>query len=262
MLSSLKSNIVTLIIIVFTALIIIGFGCAPSPMYYGVANGGSESSYMDKPVYRGSDQISEYVSAKLYHSVDDYAYYEDESLGFAEFKAHRSHTYKNANLAYGGFLYGGYYNVSALERFKGTKYMIGSGIAGEANLNIPFRYVDWRILGVKTTILYENGSYARFRSNAAEYRGIVNIHPYNAILSFSFTTEIAVKLKKMSFGLFIAMGGSYNPDINTLYDHDIGIATFCLHGTYKRFTGFAQLNIGGLFMGYGQTLSTGVSFRF
>jgi hypothetical protein len=260
MFPSLKSNIVIPVIIVFTALIFIGSGCS-TPMYYGVANGGSESSYMDKPVYRGSDQISEYLSAKLFHTVGDYAYYEDESLGFAEFNAHRSHTYKNANLAYGGFLYGGYYRVSAVERFKGTKYMMGSGIAGEANLNIPFKYVDWRIFGLKTTILYENGSYARFRNNAAEHPGFVNIHPYNAIVNLSLTTEIIVKLPNLSFGLFFAMGWNYNPDINTMFEYEIFTGTNCLHVTYKRFTGFAQLNIGGIFTGYGQTFSAGVSYR-
>ncbi|MFO7790695.1 MAG: hypothetical protein ACQES1_09585 [Bacteroidota bacterium] len=260
MFPSLKSNIVTPVIIVFTALILTGYGCS-TPLYYGVANGGSESSYMKKPVYRDSNQTSGYVSAKLYHSLQNYAYYKNETLGFAELDAHRSHTCQIFNFAYGGFLYGGYYNVSAAERFKGTKYMLGSGITCEANFSIPFKYFDWRILGVKSTILYENGSYARFRSNAAEYRGIVNIHPYNTILNFSFTTEIAVKLKKMSFGLFFAMGGNYNPDINTMNEHVTGTGTSCLHATYKRFTGFAQLNIGGIFNGYGETISVGVSYR-
>ncbi len=101
-------------------------------------------------------------------------------------------------------------------------------MTGEFNLNIPFKKVDWRIIGIRTTAIYENGSYASFRNNAKNDKLILNIHPYNTAFNVSFTEEIIIKLKTVSFGYYGAFGitfGENGDNILTL--------NHCLHLTHR-----------------------------
>ena len=117
---------------------------------------------------------------------------------------------------------------------------LGGGLTAEINLNIPFRRVDWRVIGIKMTALYEGGSYAKFRDKAVnksvnllfDNRNIKNLNPENIGLNISGSSEVILKLNNLDLGLWMTLG----------FGHQVithGIGTYV---TKNRFTGFLKMN--------------------
>jgi hypothetical protein len=220
---------------------------------YGIANIGSESKYIPKPVYKDTTEKATYLTGQFYHNLGD-GYNPDELSYFGDIMINKSHTSKNFNYSYGGIFYLGNYFVNEIPKYKGMKTFYGSALTGEINFNIPFNKVDWRIIGLRTTAIYEQGSFTKFRRQAGNENLIENIHPNNATINIGLTHDLIIKLKKVSFGLYSVEGITIGADGN-------GILTLSntLHFTRQRFTGFAQMSLG--IFGQNGTFSAGINYR-
>jgi hypothetical protein len=220
---------------------------------YGIANIGSESKYLPKPVYKDTTEKATYLTGQFYHNLGD-GYQPDELSYFGDVMINRSLTSKYFNYSYGGLLYVGNYYVNEVTSYRGMKTFYGSALTGEINLNIPFKKIDWRIIGLRTTSIYEQGNYSTFRRNAGNENLITNIHPHNATINIALTHDLTVKLKKVSFGLYSMEGITIGADGNGIFT-----ISNTLHFTRKCFTGYAQLSLG--IFGPNGTISTGMSYR-
>jgi len=222
---------------------------------YGIANGGTESTYLTKPIYSDTNANNNYISAKMYYSVLNTAYNPNEKMAFGEINVHRSHTRKNYNIAYAFVAYGGTYSVNEVEKYKGDKNFIGTALIGDLNYNIPLDIMDIRIMGLRTSIIYENGSYATFRKKASSDGLIINAHPNNFALNLSLTQEFIIKLKKVNFGAYNVSGMTFGKN-----DEHVLTGSQCIQLTHNKTTGFIQRNTGTF--GYGQTISLGINYKF
>jgi hypothetical protein len=220
---------------------------------YGIANIGSESKYLVKPNYEDSTATASYIAGQFNHNGGK-GYYDKELSYFGDIMFNRSHTSKHFIYSYAAIGYFGKYTVSEVAKYQGEKNFYGSALTGEISLNIPFKKVDWRVIGLRTTATYETGSYAKFRENAESEDLIFNVHPHNAALNIALTHDVIVKLRKISFGLYSAQGITLGKDSN-------GILTLSntLHLTRRRVTGQAQMTMG--ILGPGTTYSLGISYK-
>jgi hypothetical protein len=232
------------------------------PIYYGIANKGSESTYLTKALFTDTAQNNNYLSGKIYFTAGNSAYNKKESESFAELKFHRSHTRHMYHWAYGFMLYGGDYSVNEIPEYKGSKGFYGAGITNELSINLPSDNMEWRPLGIRTTFIYENGRYASFRKNAARDGLILNTYSANPLINFSLTHDIIMKFKRIEIGYYSAVGVSFRKIQENFFITD----TQCLHLTYKRTTGIVQYN--GIFFndglfesGNGPTMSLGFNYN-
>lgn len=215
--------------------------CTP---HYGVANFVSESSFTPKPSYRDTIAEAQYISGSLHQTVDNSAFQYGESITLGVVNFTQANTTKYGNTAISGFVHAGSYNANDYELLNGgNKSLFGLGITADANVTIPSKYVDWRIIGAKWSFAYENGSYAQFRKNGDNIGVLENMHPRNMTFNLSATSEIVIKGKQSDVGIWTSLGtGSQIVTIGS--------------GMYyrsRRYTGFFQINgsFGGSMLGGG-----------
>lgn len=215
--------------------------CTPR---YGLANLGSQTKYLPKPAYGEEEEKATYLSGQFYQStgydtvrslstmypimspVDMISYYGD----FAYIK---SSSAADHNTAYGMFVSGGNYKVKSLDEFNGNKYFLGAGLIGDINVNIPFKHVDWRIIGIKGAITYENGEYSKFRTLADREGLIIDIHPNNIAASMHLTSEVLGKINDINISFYNSFGLTYGRK-------NIFLVSQALQFTHQRTTVFLQ----------------------
>jgi hypothetical protein len=158
-----------------------------------------------------------------------------------------------------------------VEQYKGNKYFGGFGGTGELNFNVPFKKVDWRVIGVRTTMFYEDGRYASFRRMAEKDTLIENVNHYHGGFNVSACYEVIVKLDKVNFGYYSAIGTTFGirdkpivadtssyPAVTSNERRNSITATWVLHLTHKQMTYFAQCSIGEW---QGASVSGGITYR-
>lgn len=182
-------------------------GCTPR---YGVANLGSQTKYLAKPAYQEEEEKATYLFGQFYQStgydtvfpVNFISYYGD--LAYVKSSSAADH-----NMAYAMFFSGGNYRVRSLENYNGNKFFLGGGFIGDINVNIPFKNVDWRIIGIKGAVTYENGEYSKFRTLADKDGLIIDIHPNNLAASMHLTSELLGKINETNFSFYNSFGITY-----------------------------------------------------
>ena len=242
------------IILIGAGVILAGLfeGCRPQ---YGIANGGAEPIYFEKPVYRDSAVTACYIGGKYAQTIDSAYSNNNERSRFGEIYFHRSHTKKFYNLSYGAFGYMGSYKVAVVEKYRGEKSFYGGGVAGSFNLNIPTAMVDFRPIGVSGSFLYEDGDFASFRRKAEKENLIDNLNSGQFVYNLSLTTEYVLKFKHSSLGILGSLGSTMNTD------EDLPVFTLngCVHYSYKDIAAYVQGT--HYSWGIGNVISVGLSYR-
>jgi len=181
----------------------------PSRVY---TNGsyGTLKNYTSKPEYRDKDTSAVYISGSIAHGKNNIEV-SDDSKTLINANLHKSVTRKNFNFFYGaGITYGNYKfdGPSLNEDFilPSTKnfYMLNSNIG--ANLNLPTKRMDWRVIGIELGHSYEFGPY----QNTLNEINDANIPEYIAanqksILHYSLSTEAVFKFENeeaLTLGVF------------------------------------------------------------
>jgi hypothetical protein len=177
---------------------------------------------------------------------------------------HRSNTFENLHLYYGGSIAFGSYKANALDFNTGyygnnvtgnltdrTMFFGGLSMTGGMHFIVPVSNGgEWRIIGIETSVNREFGDYLSFRKNFPD-----SFHytiDRNALTgSLGLTTEIIGKRKSGgSFGYKFAIGIGFN-GIHDYYQYTDQsptsvplYATHTLHYSRGNWTGFWQLNLG------------------
>ena len=252
-----------LLLLLFAWVIIFLPSC--SSIHYGIADTGNSPIYFTKPVSTDSIKSGNYVGGSFSHSIYS-AYNENETNYFGKAYFFRSHAEKYFDFAYGAFGYVGNYKVDKINNYKGNKSLYGAGVSGEINANIPFGVFEWRIIGIKTTLLYEDGKYSQFRKSAEKESLIVNNNS-NFVYNIGFSNEYIFKIKnKHIVGLYGCIGITKDLNMNssiatqaiTLHYTQKNITTFLHYSSFSNYEGF---NLLSLFFQTSPMWGIGVSYR-
>ena len=177
--------------------------CTVSTPSFSTATAGQEMAYMAKPLSTDTTKSATYISGAVGLGS---MYDGDDRNTSGEISLHRSHAFKYGNLAYGAHGFLGTYKVTKIDDFTGRKTFHGYGFRGSANINLPFAYSDWRVIGVEGAITCESGTYTSFKKEAAVNGQLIDLHPnknYTVLgLRSEYIREIP-ELENMRLGLSV-----------------------------------------------------------
>jgi len=147
--------------------------------------------------------------------------------------------------------------VQAVTDLKGRKPYFGGGISGDMCINIDLPMLVFRIIGIKGSLFYEDGSYHNFKKQVVLYSlGIANADKFGT--NISSYSAIDVKLKKCSLGLYLSAGVSSRFTTDFIMFTSSAILNF----QTKRMTFFIQnsSNLANVFY-FGNEFSVGLNYR-
>ena len=228
-------------------------GCSPE---YGMANGSGAPIYFAKPFYKDSAVRAIYVGGKFEHSLDSAYSNSHEKNYFGEFYIYRSHSWLHCNLSYGLFGYTGSYKVAAIQQYRGDKPYYGGGISTELDFKITEKNFEWRFLGFRGTLIYEDGSFYDFRRRAFDENLISDVSPGRYAYNFSVSSEYIYKFRQNCLGLYTSYGWTRNFRYNDVFPTIVG----CLNYSYRKITVYSQLN--WCILAAGGSYSLGIAYRF
>lgn len=239
----------------FLLIIVLGITVSSCVPIYFMANSGVEPIVFTKPVYRDTATVTEYIGGKFSHSIDSAYYHIGETNYFGQLYYFRTHTNKNYSFSYGGYGYMGDYNVQAVQAYRGKKNYFGGGISGDICLNLPFEFIDFRIIGLKGTLFYEDGDFRKFKTLARQqHLAITSSNQFGC--NVSITSELDVKLNPWSsIGVSTAIGvsGELNSNYSFITNSSI------LNYQNKRVTIFLQSTT--CYFGIGSELAFGLNYK-
>lgn len=221
-----------------------------------IANSSIEPIVFTKPSFRDSAIVTSYASAK-FNKSDFYNTYSDlKSNYFGQISWSQTQTEQYLNVSYGAF---GYYGKVYIDEFiyndfydVNSKGYFGGGLSSEIQLNIPLEYVNIRPIGVRGSLLYENGEFAQYKWDNLS---AIGLYPDYIAMSVSGSSGMDIKLKRSSIGFNVSMGSIITmPHAIT----DIGYSTNISYNAPK-FTVFFQ-NSGTLLMS-NNDLVVGFSYK-
>jgi len=177
-----------------------------SPVFF--ANPGIDPIVFTKPVYHDSTSVSSFVGGKLNRSQYLNRF---ESLGnnyFGQVYLFQTITNKYYSTSYGAFGYLGKMGIEDVENnfIQQYKNYFGAGVSAEAQLNIPYQNLNFRPLGIKGSLLYEDGQY--YQQRASELGGVF-LSPDRFMANISQTSGIDYRFRNSSVGLDISAGYSF-----------------------------------------------------
>lgn len=239
--------------IFFVCIFILTFHCC-SP-YYAFGNSGIDPITFNKPLYADSAKVTTYVGGKFTQTVDSAYWQSGERNYFGQLYWAQTHIEENYNYSYGAFGYLGSYNVADVEKFKGKKSYYGGGISAEINYNLPLNTCDIRFIGIKGTLLYEDGDFTRFRREASQQNLISGDFTSKFAYNLSLLQGIDFKIHKGKFGIDVSNGFTYFANDAT----EFFTTSMNIHYTYSRYTGFIQFT--NCLFGIGEEISVGFNYR-
>jgi len=223
--------------------------------YYAFGNTGIEPIVFNKPVYGDSTKVTTYIGGKYTMSADSAYYHSGETNHFGQFYWAQTHTEKFFNYSYGAFGYVGSYKVVEMHNYSGNKSYYGGGLSGEINFNIPLKVIDIRLIGVKGTVLYEDGEFTRFRKLTSQQQLINGVSASRIAYNISMTQGFDCNVNKGRFGLDVTNGITYfindTPKFLTF--------SFNIHYNYKDYTVYLQNT--NSFWGIGSEFALGMNYR-
>lgn len=210
--------------LVFLSLIIFSlFLISCNTVYYGVGNVHNKSKYLQKPLYNDSVSKATYISGSFSNNLGR-GYYKGEDSYYGDITFHQAYNKKYFVWAYGLSGFYGTYNVKELYEYPGYKTFYGGAITGDIALNIPIisdnSQFEYRILGLRLSLLYEDGAFADFRKNAKSEYLIVNSNPLNTSLNVTYYSDFAVKFDEdRTFGISGGFGHTIGRAFNQRLDY-------------------------------------------
>jgi hypothetical protein len=206
--------------------------------YYAPALYKNNISYQAKPMSGDSVKSATYVSGGL-GAATGVSLSDDIYMG--QLSLDRAHTFDNLNIAYGVFGYAGSYENTTLQptdaHYFTNQSFAGIGARGSANLSIPLKNVDLRVIGVEFSYSKEFGAYADFRSAVKSDQNFYT-DASNVIFGGGLTTEVAWR-------------GRHNPQLHYAARGYVG-TTFGNHALTNNFDAQReytsdQVNVGASF---------------
>jgi len=185
---------------------------------------------------------------------------------------HRSNTFGNFHLYYGGNVSGGIYNVSSsnfdeltmngapINQYSGSKFFGGYGFNGGFNVLVPLSNGgEWRVIGMEGSAQNEFGEYLNFRKSISDsIASIVNKNSWTGTVGV--TSEIIAKRRSgAAFGYKLGIGVGLNT-IRNYYSHYTESPVYVsntLHFTKDNITAFWQINLGS----YAGSFQMGINYR-
>ncbi|MEZ4776150.1 MAG: hypothetical protein R3D00_23455 [Bacteroidia bacterium] len=199
-------------------------GCAPA---YGPAISGNNFPYQARAIYSGTDTKQNWVSGSIHNGIE---YQPDEESFFAQVQLHQAYSTKNLRTTYGGFLYGGSYDM---QRVSQSLSYFGGGVRGSACVTVGTPRFEYHIVGIQAGWATEFGAFSRWREEQAVAGLITNINENKfAIPTMNFFTGFSIKSasQRSCFGMEMALGSNGIP--------------FTFHYTSGRINSWLQLNLG------------------
>ncbi len=171
-----------------------------------VANPGIDPIVFTKPIYNDSTTISNFVGGKLNRStyLNTYDFLTDNYFGQAYL--FQTVTDKYLNSSYGAFCYLGKVGVDE-NLVTNYRSYYGGGVSADVQFNIPIMSLNLKPLGLKGTLLYEDGEYSRWRFNQM---GLPGLFADKFMCNLSQTAGMNYVFRnKNSLGLDISAGYSF-----------------------------------------------------
>ena len=117
----------------------------------------------------------------------------------------------------------------------------GQGLNAEMNFNIPFKKANWRIIGLRAAKYAENGTYSEFRREAENRNLLVNMNHNNEASGFWISSELVLKINKLTYGYYTAAGQTTGLSIDRR-EYLVFTRTRCLSVSSDKLSVFAQFN--------------------
>jgi hypothetical protein len=192
--------------------------------------------------------------------------FRDDQFSFRG-SVHRSNTFGNLHVFYGGSLAFGSYDAKGSDfnspSYSGNNTTVSVNVPGQnmffgaasmtGGMNIVITTPgggEWRVIGLETSVNREFGDYLAFRKNLPDsFNYVIDRNAWTGTLGF--TTEIIGKQKsggsfgyKFAFGFGFNRFSNYNQYPNNYSTSMPVYATHTLHFTRGKWTGFGQFNVG------------------
>lgn len=241
--------------VIFSLLVSVTFtSCISS---YSIANAGIDPIVFTKPVYRDSATVTDYLGGKYSHSYDYMYFNPGETNAFGQAYWFRTRSDQDYTYSYGAYGYLGNYNVQATEYLNGKKSYFGGGISGDLCFNIDLPQVDFRIIGIKGSLFYEDGNYLKFK-NLVDQTTSAFAAPDRVGFNMSSFSGIDFKLKKSSLGFYFSAGLTSGLSYSTLMFTSSAIVNY----QTDRMTFYLQnsSNLANLFY-FGSDIAIGLNYR-
>jgi hypothetical protein len=195
----------TLQLFVYSVLIITALQLLTSCSTLFVANPCIDPIVFTKPAYRDSVTASNYVGGKLNRSIYLNQFETLSDNYFGQLYCFQTITNKYFNTSFGAF---GYFGKVGIEENQITNYMsyFGGGVSADAQLNIPYMNLNFKPLGIKGSLIYEDGPYSQVR---ADQLGGLAMYPDKFMCNISQTAGIDYQFNRSSLGLDISAGYSF-----------------------------------------------------
>lgn len=169
---------------------------------YGPGNLGTESRILLTPANKDTVHLNHYYSGRISfnagkgYNTGETSYYGDESW-------HMGYSRKYLSCGVGASFFHGTYKVVKFTPEAGNKNFYGLSGTGQIALNIPIgKYVNWRILGLRSGFALESGSLYDFRMRNRNYPGFNGYHNGPFIWNFGPYSELMVQVRNFRIGLF------------------------------------------------------------
>lgn len=170
-----------------------------------IANPGIDPIVFTKPAYHDSTLVTNYVGGKFNRSEYLNSYDQLTDNYFGQLYLFQTQTYRFFNTSFGAF---GYLGKVGVEDNFNTNYKsyYGGGVSADVQLAIPIMNFTLKPIGIKGSLLYEDGEYYRLRYNDLQAIGIISD---KFMCNISQTAGIDYQFRKNSLGLDISAGFSY-----------------------------------------------------
>ncbi|MEZ4824868.1 MAG: hypothetical protein R3C61_01030 [Bacteroidia bacterium] len=212
-------------IIVVVSLLALGSGCSP---VYGPAIMGNNFPHQARAIYKDSTVKQTWVSGSVHNGME---YQSNEESFLLQAQIHQAYSSQNFRATYGGFIYGGNYDMQRIQP-ESLNYF-GAGLRGSACVALGKRRFEYHLVGLQAGWATEVGAFNRWKEEQAQLGQIVNINDNNfAIPTMNFFTGFEMKSPdyQRSWGLEMAIGSNGIP--------------FTFHYTTRRINAWLQLNMG------------------
>lgn len=172
----------------FTLLVILlCFGC--SKHYYSPALYKNDIAYQFKPMSSDSLKSANYLTATIYTGIGD----TKDNMTYGRLSFNRSNTYKNFNIAYGGYgVFGDYKNYDLNDIDAGyfkNKYLSALGLRFSADTYYTEGNADIREIGIELAYSKEFGQYKEFRASGKD-QPYIYTDARTSVLTAGVTNEI------------------------------------------------------------------------
>lgn len=174
-----------------------------------IANSTIEPIVFTKPVYRDSAFVSSYIGGKMNKSFFPNTYSDVKDNYYGQLNLSQTQTEEYYNLSYGAYGYLGKIGILNMcydNEIHGTtdsKKYFGGGISADFQLSIPFQNIIFRPFGIRSSLLYEDGEYEKYKRKNLESIGLV---PDKFAVNLSGTSGLDYKFKQSSIGVNFSAG--------------------------------------------------------